>query len=75
MAVTNLPTGKNRSREQTVAKLEELLELAKAGEIDSLACVYLQENVPMYAFTTLKDPTVTIGSLTQLTLQINNAHE
>ena len=70
--VTQLPTGKMLSCGQTVEVLEGLLELAKAGEIDSLACVYARGQEAMMAHTALKDATRTVGSLEFLKHKIIN---
>ena len=71
MEVTELPTGKNRSQEQTVKELERMLKQAKAGKLDSLACVYIEDGEPMFSYTTLKSACITIGSLTRLILKVD----
>lgn len=71
MEVTKLPTGKNRSQEQTVEALERMLKQAKAGKLDSLACVYVEDGEPMFSYTPLKDSLLTLGALTRLILRID----
>ena len=71
MGVIELPTGKKASNEQAVAELERMLALAKEGKLDSLACTYMEEGVPMFLYTVLKDSVLTLGSLTRLINKID----